>query len=155
MKGEFYRGTTFIMQFPARSPVFLHISLSFNAGFTGTPAAGFCISASRPSALRLQSYLLLLPSRNLFQPADLPLCWRRQHTPLLPCLCYVPTIITFFAVVKKERRKFTYISVWGRAVPCPLIYSTDFRDSTISIFFSFICINRFTTTEKIQVITPQ
>ena len=34
-------------------------------------------------------------------------------------------------------------------------YSTDFSDSTMSIFFSFLCINTFITTEKIQVITAQ
>ena len=31
-------------------------------------------------------------------------------------------------------------------------HSTDFSDSTISIFFSFLCIKMFTTAEKIQVI---
>ena len=34
-------------------------------------------------------------------------------------------------------------------------YSTDFRDSTMSIFLSFLCIKIFTMIEKIQVITAQ
>ena len=38
---------------------------------------------------------------------------------------------------------------------CNSLYSTDFRDSTMSIFVSFLCINQFTIKEKMQVITAQ
>ena len=121
---------------------------------------GYCL---RPSAFRLQSYLLLSPSENAFQPgAFLSVS---DHSILLFFLAFAMshTIITFFAVVKRERTNFTdiYFPLCQKkeGLPpgkdLPLFYSTDFSDSTISIFFSFQCINRFTTAEKIQVITAQ
>ena len=133
----------------------------------------------RPSASRLQSYLLLPPSENIFQPADIPLCQGVQHTPLLPRLCYGTYYNCIFCGCQAGTQKFyryfsnciavcsirrnlvkihiqaslvmTFCAVYRRTA----FYSTDFKDSTILIFVSFLCINQFTTTEKIQVITAQ
>ena len=64
----------------------------------------------------------------------------------LPIYDILSDIFTFYPV---------FLYFFFSAIKWQIVYSTLFRDSTISIFFNFWCINRFTIMENPIVSSPQ
>ena len=129
VKGEVCRGTTFIMQETVSlSHLFLctsHFPLTQDLRESLLPVS---VLHFRPSASRLQSYLLLRPSETIFQPADIPLCQGIQHTPLLPRLCYGTYYNYIFYGCQDGIQKFhryfnnwllfpTFTADWSKYIP--------------------------------------